>query len=326
MTIPETRKIEDGEIVTAPGIYAMSLGWYHQDCADGPSISSSGLNTMWSQSPAHYWVTSALNPKRIERPRKPEFDFGSAAHHLLLLGRKGFDKQYALRPDKWSSWRTDAAQAWKVTKEKEGFTVITVEDLENIAGMAAALAAHPVIKEGALDGLVERSLIWTDPETGVWVKSRPDAIPTDDGVFSDLKTTTSVSDDNLQRSIGNFGYHAQAALIGQASKHVMNVDMESFSLIFVEKAPPWCVRVITLRDDDLERGAGQNRAMVHRFKECIATGVWPGPGDDSDAELMGMQPYLQNRIDARLGVVLPEIEQALYDDEQMGDDSEDQGF
>lgn len=313
MPIPKTVRIEDGEVVTRPGIYDMSLGWYHDACADGPSISSSGLRTMWSQSPAHYWLTSPLNPVRIKREAKAEFDLGSAAHHLLLLGRKGFDKTFSVRPERWNDWRTDASKAWRTQEEKAGKIVITITDLENIAGMARSLSAHPVVRAGALDGLVERSLIYQDPETGAWVKVRPDAIPTDDGVFADLKTTTGVDNDTLQRSIGDYGYFAQAALVGSASRAVLNMEMESFSLIFVEKTPPWCVRVITLKDDDLLRGDGINRAMLHRFMTCVGSGVWPGPGDSSDAELMGLQPYLQNRIDARLAIELPEIEAAIYE-------------
>jgi hypothetical protein len=314
--IPPAAHIEDGEIVTQPGIYAMSIGWYHDNCCDGPSISSSGLRTMWSRSPAHYWLTSPINPNRQPQPDNEAFNFGRAAHFLLLQGRKGFDEEFVCRPERWADWRTDASKAWRSEQIAAGKTVITMPDLENIVGMARSLGAHPVIRAGALDGLVERSLIWKDPETGVWLRSRPDAIPTDDGIFSDLKTTTSVDDDSLMRSIGDFGYHAQAALVGAASRNVLGMEMQSFSLVFCEKTVPWCARVVTLRPEDLERGANQNRAMIHKFAECLERGVWLGPGDENDAEFMGLQPYLSARIDSRLAVLIPELEANKYLKEQ----------
>lgn len=313
MALIETKVVEDGEIVTAPGIYAMSLPWYHKSCCDGPSVSFSGLNVMWSDSPAHYWVTAPDNPNRLPRKEREAFNFGQACHHLTLVGRKKFEETFSVRPEKWSDWRTKDSNKWRDEERAAGKVVITLDDLEQIVGIAKSLGAHPMIRAGILDGLVERSLIWKDPETGCWLKSRPDAIPTDTGDFSDLKTAASVDDTSIQRAITNFNYHAQGALVGAASRAVLGVEMQSFSLVFVEKTPPWCVRVITLRDEDLQRGAGQNRVMLHKFAECHATGIWPGPGDQNDAELMGLQPRYRDAVDQRLALEIPAIEAAKYE-------------
>ena len=93
----ETVTIKDEREVREFGMFAMSLEWYHADCCDGPSISSTGLRTIWTRSPAHYWATSALNPKRVDPEDKPDFSIGRAGHHLLLLGRKGFDEEFVVR-------------------------------------------------------------------------------------------------------------------------------------------------------------------------------------------------------------------------------------
>ena len=309
----ETVTIKDGEKVRATGMFAMSLDWYHADCCEGPSISSTGLRTMWSRSPAHYWATSPLNPKRIDPEDKPVFNIGRACHHLLLLGRKGFDQEFVVRPEKWSDWRTDAAKDWRAEQIAAGKTIITLGDLENIAGMARSLGAHPMVKAGVLDGLTERSLIYKDPEFGVWGKARPDCIPTDSGDYSDLKSCASVDDDSIQRSITDFNYAAQGALVGTASLMVLGIPMNSFNLVFCEKTAPWCARVVTLKSEDLARGAAQNRAMLYRFAQCVDSGVWPGPGDQTDAEYLGIQPYAQARIDARLAILIPEIEAAKHE-------------
>jgi hypothetical protein len=92
------RQIEDGEIVIEPGIYDMLIGWYHQQCCDGPSISSSDIRAIL-RSPAHFWRTSELNPNRVEKDDKEAFILGRAAHYLLL-GEKNFGQHFIVPPAK----------------------------------------------------------------------------------------------------------------------------------------------------------------------------------------------------------------------------------
>lgn len=302
----------DGGLISSPGLYrGVPMAAYHARLTTTPSVSSSGLRTIWSQSPAHYYDASYLNPNRPAPEERPHFSVGRAAHHLLLLGRRGFDEEFVIRPERWSDWRSKEARQWKADQVEAGKTVITMGELEDIVGMAKALGAHPVVKAGILDGLVERTIVYKDPETGVFCKSRPDAIPADD-LYADLKTTASISTASLQRSITDFGYHAQGALVRSAVRAI-GLDMDSFALIFVEKSRPYCVRVVTLKSEDLDRGESQNRVALHKFAHGIETGEWPGPGDQYDAEPIGLMPYAIDRIDARLSLEIPAIEAAKYE-------------
>ena len=298
----QPRTLPAGDLITENGVWDLDMTRYHGQPCDGPSVSSSGLRTIWQSSPAHYYLNSSLNPDREpDLDEKPHFALGRAAHHLLLQGRAGFDAEYAVRPAHWSDWRSADAKAWKAEALAAGVTVITEADLANIAGMARSLAAHPLVKAGILDGAVERSLIWRDPETGVWCKSRPDTIPNASGDFSDLKTCVSVSTDSLRRSIGDFGYHQQGALVGEASLHVLGRPMETFTLVWVEKAAPWCVRVTTLTPEDLLRGKRQNEAALRLFARCADAGHWPGPGGEQpDGEFLSISDWTAKSIDARL--------------------------
>jgi hypothetical protein len=306
VTLANPIKLPDGEKIAAPGVYDLTMAQYHGDCCAEPSISSSGLRTIWSQSPAHYWYASPYNPNPPEPEERPHFSIGRAAHHLLYLGRKGFDAEFVVRPSEWKDWRTKAAQEWRAEQIKAGKTIITDGELEKITGMARSLGAHPLVKAGILDGAVERSLIWRDP-SGAWLKSRPDNIPTGSGLFADLKTTESVSDESLARSLASFGYHMQAALVGMASEAVLGRQMEEFALVWVEKAPPHCVRVTVLTGADLERGRMQVRRAIDLFASCVASGEWPGPGGDrTDAEYLELPPWAAKQIDQRLEIAAAE--------------------
>lgn len=292
---------DPGGPIDRPGVYDLTMERYHGDVCAAPSISSSGLRTIWAQSPAHYFWTSPYNPNPPEREDRPHFSLGRAAHHLLFLGRKGFDDEFVTRPEKWSDWRKPEAREWRDEQIAAGRTVITDAELEHIAGMARSLAAHPLVKAGILDGYVERSLIWKDPATDAWLKSRPDNIPGAGLDCADLKTTTSVATDDLRRTLASYGYHAQGALVGMAFREVLQREMQSFSLVFVEKTPPYCVRVVTVKPDDLERGEKQIRAAATMFAECCASGSWPGPGgEQSDAEFLDIPEFARKSIDDRL--------------------------
>lgn len=307
-----TEIVWNGLPISEPGLYrGVDMPTYHGQLTVTPSISSSGKRKIWFESAAHYYDESYLNPNRPPEKERPHFSVGRASHHLLLLGRKGFDEEFCVRPEQWSDWRSKDSQAWKAEMLEAGKTILTLNELENITGMAASLGRDPLVRAGILDGLVERTIVYFDPEARCFVKSRPDSIP-DDNTFSDLKTTTAVDDDSIQRAITDFGYNQQGATVRSAAKWALNVHMKDFALVFVEKVRPFCTRTVTLKPEDLDRGEHQNRVALWKFAHGLKTGEWPGPGSESDAQYMGLMPYATKRIDDRLAIEIPEIEAAIY--------------
>lgn len=304
----------NGNPITEPGIYAgVPIDIYHgANLCDGPSVSSSGLRRLMNESPAHYWVESPYNPNRVEPKESEALLFGRAAHHLLL-GEDDFNTHYIVRPEKvldeagdpkpgellaWHGNRK-ACKRWLEKQARNGRSVLTDEQIETIRGIARSLAAHPLIDAGILNGGIEQTIVWRCKDTGIWLKARPDAIPNDAGDFADLKTTTSVQSADLARTIAEHGYHQQAALISAGWHAITGRDVASFSFVFVEKQPPYCARIVTLRDDDLARGERQNFVAAKEFAKCMKSGEWPGPGG-ADAEYLSLPEWAQKRIDNQL--------------------------
>jgi hypothetical protein len=300
----------NGERIGVAGLYAgIPLAQYHGDLCVGPSVSSSPLRVLWDKSPAHAWARCGINPERIVEDDNEAFVLGRAAH-FLICGEVGFSDQFAVQPD-WldgAAWHGNrkACREWKRAQQRAGKTVLTNSMIDAIKGMALALGANPLVQSGILNGQIERSMIWKDQETGIWLKARPDVIPSDSGDFGDLKTTTSVVYRDLQASLGNYGYCQQAGLVFEGAK-ALDMEATSFSLIWVEKTPPHCVRVTTLRDEDIARGAKMNRAALRTFADCLSNGHWPGPGDDrADAEFIDLAQWRRDQIDERLKLHLRE--------------------
>lgn len=298
----------NGKPIGMPGIYSdVPMDDYHSAgiCIE-PSVSSSTLRLVWGKSPAHAWDKSPLNPKRDpDAAESVAFLVGRAAHHLLF-GQSEFDKMFVRRPDEapdGRGWNGNnlSCRGWLKDTKAAGLSVVTQAQFDVIQGMAESLVRHPLVKNGILSGDIEQSWFWKDLETGLWCKVRPDASPNDSMDFADLKTTVSVDDDSLQRTIKEFGYFQQGALVAEACQEVIKRPMATFTLVFVEKTRPYCVRVVTLKDNDLQRGRQMNRVCLEQFAEGLQSEVWIGPnGEKDDAAYIELKEWDQKQIDARL--------------------------
>lgn len=301
-----------GGPIVEPGIYSnIPLDHYHSaKITRSPAISSSGLRAIFNESPAHYWVKSPYNAKRIDEPVPRHFALGRAMHHLAM-GEASFNKVFEVTPAKtrdakgnsvpWSL-RTNHAKAWVEACEKTGRQWITRDEIEAIRGMSASLAANGFVTgAGVLEGFVERSGFWKDRETGAWIKIRPDVIPSHrGGEMVDLKTTAGVQWPELLRAVETFGYDQQFALMRMVLRE-LKMPFTAAALVFVEKTPPYCVRVVELSDDDLDLGEAKNRTALRRFALCWNTNRWPGPaGERNDAETLKLTDVARARAESRL--------------------------
>lgn len=307
----------DGQPISRAGIYAgVPMSRYHgADLCVGPSISSTGLRTIFGQSEAHYWAQSPYNPDA--EPKKPSeaLILGRAAHHALL-GESDFLKEFVWRPaivegEPWQGNRK-ACKKFLNDSEAAGLTVLLPEWRKQIVGMRAGLAANPLVDpNGAarvLDGLVEHTIVWQDEETGIWLKARPDVIPVGTDDVADLKTAADVRDDAIQKAIGDNHLNMQGAVVGMGWRAVFGREMAGFSLVFIEKTAPYIARVATVKAQDLELGERQARLALRLFARGLKTGHWPGPGGtQADAAHVEIKPWARTQAEARISEIQQEL-------------------
>lgn len=299
----------NGKPISTPGVYSgVPLNVYHSGkLCIGPSISSSGLRTIFRESPRHYWAYSRLNPKGREQPDSEAFVLGRAVHHVIL-GEPRFKEQFVVRPPRAPDGRewhgsNVSCRAWVKDQEKKGLTILTSGQVEIIRDMALALSQEPLVQAGALNGMVELSFVWQDDETGVWLLARPDNVATDSLDMIDLKTTKSIGYDSLVKALDDYSYQQQGALVMEGYKAITGQDISSFSLYFIEKDFPHCADLRQLKIEDLQRGSLMNRAAIRTFAKCWNSGDWPGPyGRQADAAYIELSERAQTRIDSRLRV------------------------
>lgn len=270
----------DGKTISENGTYrGISLADYHgkRDLFDAPSISKSALKWLLPThggSPKAFWGRWAWNPNRVAVRTTDALDFGRATH-ARLLGDEDFDAAFAVRSADFKDYKSKAAQEWKAAVIKAGKTPITFEDSERIDRMRADAAEYPLVKLGALDGRIERTMAWKDPETGIWLKARPDAIPAADGVFADLKTAGKFEEDFLEKQIFDACYYLQAAITRMVCRG-LGVPFETFVLIYVLNDDVPDTAHVEVDDFDIERGERAVRWCLRTIRRCIDTGDWPG--------------------------------------------------
>lgn len=302
----------NGKKITEPGCYKnIPMAIYHGDCCDGPSVSTTGLKKLFHQGADAFYDTSYLNPKRAEDDETSALIMGRAIHHLAL-GEPHFQKVFCEQPKTYEDektgevkkWHGGAAPCirWERARAKENRYILTGAEVESIRGIATSLSTHPLVQAGVLNGLVERSLFWRDPVTGIFLKHRPDVIPTDSGDICDLKKIREIDWDTLENNLFKFGYYQQGALSRWALKEVLDIDLQSFTLLFVCDKRPHSVRPVIVKENSLNLGMLANRAALDLMARCIKEDRWPGPGSLTGdvAEYIELKEYHRRRIITKL--------------------------
>lgn len=279
--------IKQGEKVDRDGLYTMRSDWYHDDCCVDVSVSSTGLRMMTC--PAKFYAFAPFNPDRIERPTSTAFSFGRAAHAVLLEGKLP-SREFAVSPHE--QFTTKAARTWKDRAARIGLDILRPSELRLIADIYQAMARHPVVQAGALQGLVEVAMIWRDQETGIWLKSKPDALPLDDA-YVDTKFVVDASLRATELSIAKSRYDQQAALVGAGMAHVLKRPMANAALFCVEKSAPHVAELWEFHDSYIAAGHASNRTALKTMRACLDADHWPG--HDHDAETIAPPKYLLDR-------------------------------
>jgi hypothetical protein len=286
-------------LITVPGIYPnISDTDYHgREICPGPSISSSGLRTLLMQSPAHYWWDSPLNPDREPAEPSKALKLGSLAHTWLLEGEVFVDRYMVVDDD--LNLNSKGGRLAKEDAAEQGKTLIRKKEMRAVQAMKAQMERSMAAPLFA-DTRTEMTLAWKDDETGVWLRTRFDALPPSPRrILPDYKTAESAKPSDFERSIANYGYHMQAALYMESIRAVTGERPERWLFVVQEKAGPYAVSVLQLRPETLVLGRHMVRRAIRIFADCLAADRWPTYSDN--AEPVGLPRWAENQMLAEHG-------------------------
>jgi hypothetical protein len=248
------------------GVYDISNEQYH--AASG--ISRSKLMLL-DKSPYHFWH-EVYSGKSVYREATPAMNIGSAFHTLLLEPEK-FNDEFIISP-KIDRRTTQGKLDYEAfLKDSQGKIVLTDDQLEKVRTMVSQVNSHDIVATLLDQSVFEQSIFWTDIETGIQFKARPDIWSSK--MIVDLKTIQDAALFKLQRSALEYGYYLQAGMIFEACKAI-GKPVEMFIILAVEKEAPHVPAVYMMDDYALQFGIDQFRKYKLQLAECLSKNKWPG--------------------------------------------------
>lgn len=262
-------------LITEPGVVAnMDDRTYHADPVEGGSLSSSGAKTLL-RSPAHYlW-------ERRHRVDKTTYDVGHAAHAKILgVGSSVIEYPAEHLTPSGNVSTKGATVLWALDQRNAGLIPVTPDQIAAVNAMAEAVLANPDARAVfERPGIPEASAFSPDPETGVWMRARPDFLPDRTEhrtIIGDLKTAVSADPRSFDRTAADYGYDIQSVWYPEVVRNARGDDDIAFVFVVVEKTEPYLVSVCELVEDFPLVGHSKMRRALEQFKECRETGEWPG--------------------------------------------------
>ena len=192
---------------------------------------------------------------------KPHFDLGNAFELLLLdyfqktteFNDKCIVFDESKRPEQDKGITSKLNQEWKQGILNGDKYVIFEKDVVTLNEMLYSCQADETVRKllGNTDKQV--SLFWTDEESGIQLKTRPDVNKSKANVIVDIKTCDSAEPSDFARSVAKFNYPIQAAIQmrGAVATGLMP-QVDKYYWLAVEKKAPYCVQIFEFDQMDWE--------------------------------------------------------------------------
>lgn len=283
-----------------PGLYPdIDIRAYHS----GPGISKSGLDDL-NRSPAIY--KALRGPDAPPREETSSQLHGNLAHCAILEPAQFF-KRYAVAPvmnRNTNKWKEIVAAC------PAGMTPIQ-EDQADIAmkQTASVRALQNVFEDFSMaevlaTGRPELSAYWTDEETGVLCRCRPDwehELPDGSVLLLDIKTYGNASAREFGKQVGRMRYYVQDSFYSMGYEKASGKRVAGFVFVAVEDKFPFASASYMLGEETRYEGFAESRRLIDLYVQCQRTGIWPGYGDRSG--VIDLPPYMLNSSEVEVSYV-----------------------
>lgn len=259
-----------GEVRTAQFRPELSPADYFAEPCPEPALTASGVTTLLSKSPAHFWhAHPALGG--ATRSKETAASYRGSLVHRLALG-KGDD----FRVLEFDDFRTKAAKEARDECEADGIIPVLAHKFEEAEAMAEVLRKRIELEMGGFDYQTE--VVITGFWGGIWRRCMVDVWCPRLNVAIDVKTTADISDARMTRAFAG-GYARQKAwyldLIDAATGEP---GRNLFQFLFVEGEEPFLSRTADMTEAWLTGARSENWRAERLFRRCLDQGDWPGPG------------------------------------------------
>jgi hypothetical protein len=278
------------------GIYTdLSIEDYH---ANRTHISATSIKEAKKSLKQFDWFRRGLMPAKVGS----HFDFGNA-FELALLDKPAFEKSVAIeQQDYWialaneekkakdgeiySNPRASArykAEASKFSDANEGKYIITDSGFKSVEAMLESCYKDSTIKKLIEGTEYQLSLFWTDEETGLKLKTRPDICKRKKNVIVNLKTIVDGSPKSFSRELAKFDYPLQACVeISGCLNSGLMQSVDNYFWLVVEKEPPFNATIYEFIESDRRSTFMEYEYLVNIIAKAESENLWPGYSQQAD--------------------------------------------
>jgi exodeoxyribonuclease VIII len=235
-------------------------------------VSKSQLDTL-DLSPAIFFARHRAADRPAPTTKAGQLE-GNLAH-CAVLEPDEFESRYVVGPTVNRN-----TKVWKEFIEAHPNRVAIQHDqYEAAVRQAASVRALPEIGEALASGKAEVSAFWTDEETGVGCRCRPDFVhPVRENtvLLLDLKTFSSAAPSEFRRQVARKRYDVQAAFYSDGYEIASGMEVLGFIFLAVETEYPFAANAFMLDEESLEAGRAKYRKNLRTYAECERANTWPG--------------------------------------------------
>lgn len=263
-------KTWDGVQLPTFGIYP---GIPHDAYHEHPAVSKSGLDRL-DQSPAHFKAYLDGEDKDTDAKR-----IGRLCH-MAILEPTRFETEAVVAPDinrrtnagraEWEEWQKLHVGCEIIKDQAEADMLRRIQDSVLSHKTAGGLLA--------CQGQSEVSAFWTDQETEIACRCRPDKV-LGGGVIIDLKSARDASPYGFAKAVADHRYHVQQAFYLDGFTAAGSYA-NTFIFVAFEKEPPFAACCHQLQPEDVEEGRAAYRRNLATLARCRAENRWPSYADD----------------------------------------------
>ena len=283
--------------MNAPQPWGLILGMPAEQYHDDPDSVSNTMLSAMNKSAAHCYALH-LAPYRPKREPSDAMLAGTLAH-TAILEPEALRQRYVEKPA-GMRFSTKEGMAWR---DQQTAAIIGRDDLQVAEAERAAVLRITALSTLLNAGDAEASVFWKDKTTGLRCRARPDWLhwhgPKRVTVL-DIKTISDLTPDAVQRAIGAYGYHRQAAHY-TAGLQALGIEVEEFVFGFVSASYPFIAAAYVLDDETAQQGRDEVADLLGYFALCKQRDEWPAFGDGY--QLSGLPTWAKRTSEVEVSYV-----------------------
>jgi len=242
-----------------------------------------------------WYITGKIKPIQGEH-----LDFGNA-FELALLDKENFSKEVAIAQTKyWCELAMNDNPGLKKPKASKFYSELVNEfdrlnegkylipdvgpnSYETIEHMLESCYRDAVIQKLIANTEYQLSLFWTDEESGLKMKTRPDICKRKKNSIINLKTAVDGSPKAFSKDMANYDYPLQACIeiTGCLATGLME-QVDNYFWLVVEKEAPYNATVYEFAKEDILWCMDNLRYVINKTKRAIDENMFPGYSDQAD--------------------------------------------